>query len=91
MDRAGGHTTGKLQVPKNITIILLPSRSPEPNPVQNIWRAGIGSPTASSQPMALSSMPGLQQADRSTRNKHLNRHEKMGLHRLKINAARIRL
>ena len=38
MDRAGRHTTGKLQVPKNITIILLPSRSPELNPVENIWQ-----------------------------------------------------
>ena len=38
MDRAGWHTTGKLQVPKNITIILLPSRSPELNPVENIWQ-----------------------------------------------------
>ncbi len=38
MDRAGWHTTGKLKVPKNITIILLPSRSPELNPVENIWQ-----------------------------------------------------
>ena len=38
MDWAGWHTTGKLKVPKNLTIILLPSRSPELNPVQNIWQ-----------------------------------------------------
>jgi len=38
MDRAGWHTTGKLNVPKNMTIILLPSRSPELNPVENIWQ-----------------------------------------------------
>ena len=38
MDRAGWHITGKLKVPKNITIILLPSRSPELNPVENIWQ-----------------------------------------------------
>lgn len=38
MDRAGWHTTGKLNVPKNITIILLPSRSPELNPVENVWQ-----------------------------------------------------
>ncbi len=38
MDRAGWHTTGKLSVPENITIILLPSRSPELNPVENIWQ-----------------------------------------------------
>ncbi len=38
MDRAGWHTTGKLKLPRNITIILLPSRSPELNPVENIWQ-----------------------------------------------------
>ncbi len=38
MDRAGWHTTGKPKIPKNITIILLPSRSPELNPVENIWQ-----------------------------------------------------
>jgi len=38
MDRAGWHTTEKLQVPRNITIILLPSRSPELNPMENIWQ-----------------------------------------------------
>ena len=38
MDRAGWHTTAKLNLPKNITIILLPSRSPELNPVENIWQ-----------------------------------------------------
>ena len=36
LDRAGWHTTGKLNVPKNITPIFLPSRSPELNPVENI-------------------------------------------------------
>ncbi|MCH8239771.1 MAG: transposase [Proteobacteria bacterium] len=38
MDRAGWHTTGKLNVPKNITIMLLPSCAPELNPVENIWQ-----------------------------------------------------
>ena len=38
MDRAGWHTTGKLNVPRNITIVLLPSKSPELNPVENIWQ-----------------------------------------------------
>ena len=36
LDRAGWHTTEKL--PKNLTMILLPSRSPELNPVENIWQ-----------------------------------------------------
>ena len=38
LDRAGWHTTGALAVPKNITLILLPSRAPELNPVENIWQ-----------------------------------------------------
>jgi hypothetical protein len=51
MDRAGWHTTDKLHLPDNLTIILLPSRSPELNPplidcsaincrviVENIWQ-----------------------------------------------------
>ena len=38
MDRAGWHTSAPLDVAKNITIILLPARSPELNPVENIWQ-----------------------------------------------------
>ena len=38
LDRAGWHTTAALTVPRNITMILLPSRAPELNPVENIWQ-----------------------------------------------------
>jgi transposase len=38
LDRAGWHTTAKLNIPKNITPIFLPSRSPELNSVENIWQ-----------------------------------------------------
>jgi hypothetical protein len=38
MDRAGWHTTPNLVWPRNITPILLPSRAPELNPVENIWQ-----------------------------------------------------
>jgi len=38
LDRAGWHTTAMLKLPKNITMIFLPSRSPELNPVENIWQ-----------------------------------------------------
>ena len=38
LDRAGWHTTGALVWPKNITPILLPSRSPELNPVEQVWQ-----------------------------------------------------
>jgi hypothetical protein len=35
LDRAGWHTTGDLVMPKNLTLIFLPSRAPELNPVEN--------------------------------------------------------
>ncbi|WP_310619047.1 IS630 family transposase [Flexibacterium corallicola] len=38
MDQAGWHTTAKLKLPDNITILLLPPRSPELNPVENVWQ-----------------------------------------------------
>jgi transposase len=38
LDRAGWHTTRRLNVPRNITLIFLPSRSPELNPVEQIWQ-----------------------------------------------------
>ena len=39
LDRAGRHTTPALAVPKNITMILLPSRAPELNPVETVWQS----------------------------------------------------
>ena len=36
LDRAGWHITDKLIVPSNITLIFLPPRAPELNPVENI-------------------------------------------------------
>jgi hypothetical protein len=38
VDGAGWHTTAKLQVPDNITLLILPPYAPELNPVENIWQ-----------------------------------------------------
>ncbi len=38
LDRAGWHTTRKLNVPGNISLLHLPSASPELNPTENIWQ-----------------------------------------------------
>lgn len=38
LDQAGWHTTEKLTVPPNISLLHLPPRSPELNPVENIWQ-----------------------------------------------------
>jgi len=37
-DRAGWHITDKLVIPSNITLMPLPPRAPELNPVENIWQ-----------------------------------------------------
>lgn len=38
VDQAGWHTSAKLKVPENITIVPLPPRAPELNPVENVWQ-----------------------------------------------------
>ena len=38
LDQAGWHVSKKLPVPGNITLLPLPSKSPELNPVENIWQ-----------------------------------------------------
>ncbi len=38
LDQAGWHTTDKLAIPSNITLMPLPPRAPELNPVENIWQ-----------------------------------------------------
>ena len=38
LDQAGWHVSPKLKVPANITLLPLPPRSPELNPVENVWQ-----------------------------------------------------
>ncbi len=38
LDQAGWHGSKNLEIPENITLLLLPPRSPELNPVENIWQ-----------------------------------------------------
>ena len=38
VDRAGWHMSDKLDVPTNITLVPLPPRCPELNPVENVWQ-----------------------------------------------------
>ena len=38
MDQTGWYTSAKLDVPANITILTLPPRAPELNPVENVWQ-----------------------------------------------------
>src|SRR5690349_10154256 len=38
LDQAGWHLSDRLQIPPNITLMLLPAKCPELNPVENIWQ-----------------------------------------------------
>jgi hypothetical protein len=38
LDQAGWHTTGKLRLPQNLSLLPLPPKSPELNPVENVWQ-----------------------------------------------------
>jgi putative transposase len=38
LDRAGWHLSAKLDVPANVTLLPLPPKAPELNPVENIWQ-----------------------------------------------------
>ena len=38
LDQAGWHVSRKLKVPANITLLPLPAKAPELNPVENIWQ-----------------------------------------------------
>ena len=38
LDQAGWHTSARLKVPANITLLPLPPKCPELNPVENIWQ-----------------------------------------------------
>ena len=38
LDQAGWHSAKDLKVPDNITLLPLPPRCPELNPVENIWQ-----------------------------------------------------
>jgi DDE superfamily endonuclease len=38
LDQAGWHTTGKLHLPDNVSLLALPPKSPELNPTENVWQ-----------------------------------------------------
>ena len=38
LDQPLWHMTAKLRLPRNVSLIFLPSRAPELNPVENVWQ-----------------------------------------------------
>ncbi len=37
MDGAGWHRSGELDVPDNVSLVILPAYSPELNPIERVW------------------------------------------------------
>jgi DDE superfamily endonuclease len=85
LDRAGWHTTGKLDVPKNITPIFLPSRAPELNPVENIWQYlrqnWLANTGFEDYDAIIDAACAAWKADRRARQDHIHRDARLGLHR----------
>ena len=38
LDQAGSHQSKRLVIPDNITLVPLPAKAPELNPVENVWQ-----------------------------------------------------
>jgi len=38
LDQAGWHQSKRLKIPANITLVPLPAKAPELNPVENVWQ-----------------------------------------------------
>ena len=37
LDQEGWHLSKRLKIPANITLVPLPAKAPELNPVENVW------------------------------------------------------
>ena len=83
LDQAGWHTTDKLAIPSNITLLPLPPRAPELNPVENIWQFMRDNWLSnrvfkSYDDIVVLSCEALEQAHRSTLDHHVHRPASMG-------------
>ena len=84
LDQAGWHLTPKLVVPDNITIVPLPARCPELNPLENVWQFmrdnWLSNRVFTSydnivRPLLLR----LEQAHRTAMDHHVHRHPGLGI------------
>ena len=83
VDQAGWHLTPKLAIPDNITVLALPPRSPELNPVENVWQSHARQLVVEPDLQILrrhrrAVLPSLEQPHRPTMEDHVPRHAQMG-------------
>ena len=83
VDQAGWHLTPKLAIPDNITVLTLPPRSPELNPVENVWQFMRRQLVVEPDLQILrrhrrAVLPSLEQPHQPTMEDHVPRHAQMG-------------
>ena len=82
VDQAGWHLTPKLAIPDNITVLALPPRSPELNPVENVWQFmrdnWLSNRIFNLRRHRRAVLPSLEQPHRPTMEDHVPRHAQMG-------------
>ena len=95
LDKAGWHTTGKLKVPNNLTLVLLPPACPELNSAENIWQylrqTYLSNRVFQTYTDILDACQTLRSAPRRGRSHRLNRNPRFGSHRSIILKAGIKL
>jgi transposase len=83
VDQAGWHISERLAVPSNITIVALPAKCPELNPVENVWQMASydWNTRLDSQLSRMNRRPlllRLEPARRSTLARHVHRTARLG-------------
>ena len=83
VDQAGWHLTPKLAILDNITVLALPPRSPELNPVENVWQFMRDNWLSnrifkSYEDIVALCCASLEQPHRPTMEDHVPRHAQMG-------------
>ena len=82
LDQAGWHMSARLEVPRNITLLPLPPRSPELNPQENVWQF-LGQLALQPNLQLLRRhrrpwLPGVEQADQPALAHHVHRPSRLG-------------
>ena len=94
LDQAAWHTTAKLGIPENISLVPLPPKSPELNPAENVWQYlrqnWLSNRVFDSYEAIVEAfLPSLEQPDRPTLEDHVHRPQSVGSHKAMLRAVGI--
>ena len=93
LDQAGWHPTGHLRLPENLSLLPLPPKSPELNPVENVWQFlrqnKFSNRIFGSYEAIVAAACDREQPSRRSGPRHLDRNPPMGNHRSQFRAVAI--